>query len=151
MPEVPEKSPQSPDHLMAAFFSTRIAEYSAHQLLQLHDKYTLERALIPLNGVWMSWSSLSVPCFFRLWLLVQIFFSARIVTLSLDLPVSYATSLLVGSWGVAGARARSNTLAAMVQNLGHSLSHELWSSWIPLPESLSPAANINRSPNMPHG
>lgn len=67
----------------------------------------------------MSWLSLNVPCFLHLWLLVQIFFSPGIATLSLEIPVSYATSPLGVSCGLVGARVRSDTSAAMAQNLGH--------------------------------
>ena len=74
----------------------------------------------------MSWSSLSVPCFLHLRLLVPIFFLTRIGTHNLKIPVSYVTSLVGVSSGLVGVC--SDTWAAMVQTVGRSLSHQLLTS-----------------------
>lgn len=84
-------NPQSPDHLMVAFFSTYTVKYSTRQItLSALQVPTQNRALTlaHLFGAQMSWLSLNVPCFLHLWLLVQIFYSTRIATYGLETPVS---------------------------------------------------------------
>lgn len=106
-------SPQSPDHLMATFFSTCTVKHSTHQIpLFALQVSTENRALTPphLFLAQISWLSLNDPCFLHLWLLVQIFYATRIATHGLETPVSQVTSLLGVSAGVDGARVCSDTL-----------------------------------------